>query len=80
MTQRRLMALVSLVFAVGLLAGIAVTSVDMSALTASAHATQAGQDKPLVSPTEARERDFYAPNSETLAPDEMRIIDRKSVV
>jgi len=68
------MALVSLVFAVGLLAGIAVTSVDMSALTASAHATQAGQDEPLVSPTEARERDFYAPNSETLAPDEMRII------
>jgi ribonuclease Z len=31
-------------------------------------------DKPLVSPTEARERDFYAPNSETLAPDEMRVI------
>jgi ribonuclease Z len=28
----------------------------------------------LVSPTEARERDFYAPNSETLAPDEMRVI------
>ena len=24
--------------------------------------------------TEARERDFYAPNSETLAPDEMRVI------
>ena len=30
--------------------------------------------EPLISPTEARERDFYAPNSETLAPDEMRVI------
>ena len=27
-----------------------------------------------VSPTEARERDYYVPNSETLAPDEMRVI------
>ena len=32
------------------------------------------QDEPLVSPTEARERNFYAPNSETLKPDEMRVI------
>ncbi|MHC4934320.1 MAG: MBL fold metallo-hydrolase, partial [Planctomycetota bacterium] len=72
--QRRLLALGSVVFAVGLIAGIAVTSVDMSALTASAHATQADRDEPLVSPTEARERDFYAPNSETLRPDEMRVI------
>jgi ribonuclease Z len=31
-------------------------------------------DEPLISPIEARERDFYAPNSETLKPDEMRII------
>ncbi len=31
-------------------------------------------EEPLISPTEARDRDFYAPNSETLAPDEMRII------
>jgi ribonuclease Z len=30
--------------------------------------------EPLISPTEARERNFYAPNSETLMPDEMRII------
>ena len=28
----------------------------------------------MISPTQARERDFYAPNSETLAPDEMRVI------
>lgn len=30
--------------------------------------------KPMVSPVKARERDFYTPNSETLAPDEMRVI------
>jgi ribonuclease Z len=30
--------------------------------------------EPLISPTEARARDFYAPNSETLMPDEMRVI------
>ena len=32
-------------------------------------AVAASKDKPLISPTEARERDFYAPNSEDLAPD-----------
>jgi len=31
----------------------------------------AAKDKPLVSPTEARERDFYAPNSETLLPNKL---------
>ena len=30
--------------------------------------------KPPVSPVKARARDFYAPNSETLDPDEMRVI------
>ena len=35
---------------------------------------QLSAQEPLISPTEARERDFYAPNSETLAPDEMRVI------
>jgi ribonuclease Z len=37
-------------------------------------AAQSGKGKPLVSPVKARERDFYAPNSEDLAPDEMRVI------
>ncbi len=32
------------------------------------------QDELLVSPTEARERDTYYPNSESLKPDEMRVI------
>jgi hypothetical protein len=31
-------------------------------------------DAQEISPTEARDRDFYAPNSEDLAPDEMRLI------
>jgi hypothetical protein len=73
MTRQQLMALGSIVFAMGLIAGIAFTSVDMTALTASAHATQAGRDEPLISPTEAREREFYAPNSETLGPGEVRV-------
>ena len=34
----------------------------------------AAKAKPLISPVKARERDFYAPNSETLKPDEMRVI------
>jgi ribonuclease Z len=32
------------------------------------------QTAPLISPVRARARDFYAPNSEDLAPDEMRVI------
>jgi ribonuclease Z len=35
---------------------------------------QLAAQEPLISPTEARDRDFYAPNSETLMPDEMRVI------
>ncbi len=37
-------------------------------------ASNADAGEPLVSPTDARERDFYAPNSEDLRPDEMRLI------
>jgi ribonuclease Z len=43
-------------------------------LFASAHAKDAGTGKPMASSTAARERDFYAPNSEALKPDEMRLI------
>ena len=34
----------------------------------------AAESPPAISPVKARERDFYAPNSEDLAPDEMRLI------
>ena len=37
-------------------------------------AEAAKQNKPMISRTEARGRGFYAPNSENLAPDEIRII------
>jgi ribonuclease Z len=37
-------------------------------------AAQSGQGEPIVSPVKTRETDFYAPNSEMLAPDEMRVI------
>ncbi len=43
-------------------------------LISSSIAKEAGKGEPMVSPTESRERDFYAPNSETLDPDEIRII------
>ncbi len=36
--------------------------------------TTQAQDEPMISPTEARDRDVYYPNSEDLAPDEMRVI------
>ena len=41
-------------------------------LVSSASKADAGE--PMVSPVDARARDFYAPNSEDLAPDEIRVI------
>ena len=57
------------IFAVGVAAGIFITNSDLEIVP-----PVFAKDIPLVSPTEARARDFYSPNSETLAPDEMRII------
>jgi ribonuclease Z len=34
----------------------------------------AAEEKPVLSPVKARARDFYAPNSENLGPNEMRVI------
>ena len=48
--------------------------VGMFALVSHAEVQASNKGEPLISPTEARERDFYAPNSETLKPDEMRVI------
>jgi ribonuclease Z len=58
--------ILSLVIAVGL--------VGISLPILSANAGLFRKDKPMVSPTEPRERDFYAPNSEKLASDEIRVI------
>jgi len=44
-------------------------------LTQSVQAQESSsRGEPLVSPTEAREREYYSPNSETLDADEMRVI------
>ena len=43
-------------------------------LTITKEAVAAAETKPKISMTKARERDFYAPNSEDLGPDEMRLI------
>jgi ribonuclease Z len=45
-----------------------------SSLISPAVAKEAGKAEPVVSPVKARARDYYSPNSEDLAPDEMRVI------
>jgi len=62
-----------LVFFLGISAGIYFVTHDQQ-LVATATAAENDSGEPLVSPTDAREREFYAPNSEALAPDEMRVI------
>ncbi len=58
-----------LTFQSGLAAGVALSSVFI--LLVAASATQENQE---ISPTKARERDVYVPNSEDLGPEEMRVI------
>ena len=48
--------------------------ITLPSLVSPANAGIFGKDKPKISPTEPRERDFYAPNSEKLDSDEMRLI------
>ncbi len=64
--------LILAVFVFGLAAGL--TLQNYGDMVISPVAAQSGQDKPMISPVKARERNFYAPNSETLKPDEMRVI------
>ena len=45
-----------------------------SSLIPSTVAQESDGGAPLVSPTEPREREYYTPNTESLAPDEMRVI------
>jgi ribonuclease Z len=63
--------------AIGLAAGLALkfSGPESITLTTSAQAQDAAnEEEPLVSPTKARERDTYYPNSEDLGADEMRIV------
>jgi len=60
--------------AIGLVAGLSLTAgTTWVSMTHAEETTGAAQDA-TVSPTEARERDVYYPNSEDLAKDEMRVI------
>ena len=68
MTVRHIRAVVT-VLAVGALLGS-----QANLLIAAANASESSRGEPLISPVEPRERDFYAPNSEMLQPDEMRVI------
>jgi len=65
-------AMVLLLVAVGYWLGR--TNVPIMTSPSYAQDSQSSESELLVSPTEARERDVYYPNSESLEPDEMRII------
>ena len=74
MKVRFLVGLTVCVFAVGIGVGLYVASHDVSLPVSLASAQQSDKGTPMISPTKARERDFYAPNSEDLKPDEIRVI------
>ena len=65
--------IISAAFVIGITVGVFMVTHGPSLITSSI-AQETGKSEPLISPTAARERDFYSPNSETLAPDEMRVI------
>ena len=64
---------ISATFVIGITVGVFMVTHGPSLITSSV-AQETGKGEPMISPTEARERNFYAPNSETLMPDEMRVI------
>jgi ribonuclease Z len=70
MTARK--GLTALVVSLGLAAGLYLANSNVELISPVVAKSHKGE--PMISPTDARERDFYAPNSETLAPDEMRVI------
>lgn len=53
---------------------ISLSQQSLVPLPTLASANASGNEEQLISPTEPRERDFYAPNSEQLGADEMRVI------
>jgi len=63
---------IAAVFVVGIVVGVYFATHGPSLITPSV--AQDPRGEPMISRTQARDRDFYAPNSETLAPDEMRVI------
>jgi len=71
--SRSLKVVLAGVFVTGLAAGLYLASSDISSPISTAIA-QSDRGEPMISPTKARERDFYAPNSEDLDPNEIRVI------
>jgi ribonuclease Z len=72
MRYRRLKFVLIVSFVVGLAVVINLANHELPSPITPANAALFGNDKP--SPTKPRERDYYAPNSEKLASDEMRVI------
>ena len=64
--------LVVMVFTLGLVAGLTLEIYGSRVIPTVA--AQSGQGEPEISPVEPRERNYYVPNSERLAADEMRVI------
>ena len=62
------------IFAFGAAAGIWAVTADRLVGVDEAQAQDSPGTVAEVSPTQPGEREFYAPNSEALAPDEMRVI------
>ena len=60
-------------FAIGIAVGVVFVTHGPDLISPSI-AQEPERGEPMISPTEAPDRDFYAPNSETLDPDEIRII------
>ena len=54
--------------------GVWIGKADLISIDTVIESAHASDDELLVSPTQARERDVYYPNSESLKPDEMRVI------
>jgi ribonuclease Z len=71
--MKRVNRIIVATFATGVALGAYLAASD-SSLIPTAVAKTADTAKPMASPTAARARDFYAPNSEALKPDEMRLI------
>jgi ribonuclease Z len=72
-TTAKLKAAIAVVFVGGLALGLALGTHGVPGVSA-ASAQESEKTKPMVSPVKSRPRDFYAPNSEDLKPDEIRII------
>ncbi len=73
MKNTKLKWFLTLSVVIGIVIGLYYTIHEVLSPISSIHAAESGEDEPMISPVNPRDRDFYAPNSEALAPDEIRI-------